>query len=201
MNTTSTSGLHGNPGQANYGAAKAGIAALTVIAARELARYGVRVNAVSPAARTRMTDTLPSLAQLFAAPENPEVFDEWDPANASPLVAYLACRSCPVTGRVFFTQGGKVQLFEPWTLGEAIEKAGRWTVAELADAIPALVSSRRGRRSGRPFLDLEHVGEPGELEDVTHVRSRLADDDTAREPARAMAGQLYRERRAPGRVG
>jgi len=139
VNTTSTSGLHGNPGQSNYGAAKAGIAALTVIAARELARYGVRVNAVSPAARTRMTDTLPSLAQLFAAPENPEAFDVWDPANASPLVAYLACSSCPVTGRVFFTQGGKVQLFEPWTLGEAIEKAGRWTVEELADAVPALV--------------------------------------------------------------
>ena len=139
VNTTSTSGLSGNPGQSHYGAAKAGVAAFTVIAAQELARYGVRVNAVSPVARTRMTETLPALAQLFAPPPDPAAFDEWDPANVSPLVAYLASASCPVTGRVFFAQGGRINLFEPWTLGPGIEKAGRWTVEELTEAVPGLV--------------------------------------------------------------
>jgi len=139
VNTTSTSGLSGNPGQANYGTAKAGVAAFTVIAALELARYGVRVNAIAPVARTRMTETLPSLAQLFERPSDPAVFDEWDPANVSPLVVYLATGSCPITGRVFLVQGGHIQLFEPWTLGEGIDKAGRWSVEELAEAIPRLV--------------------------------------------------------------
>jgi NAD(P)-dependent dehydrogenase (short-subunit alcohol dehydrogenase family) len=139
VNTTSTSGLMGNPGQSNYGAAKAGVAAFTLICAQELAPYGVRVNAISPVARTRMTETLPSLAQLFAPPEDPAAFDVWDPANVSPLVAYLASASCSLTGRVFFIQGGRVQLFEPWRLGEAIEKSGRWTIAELAEALPRLV--------------------------------------------------------------
>ena len=139
VNTTSTSGLIGNPGHAHYGAAKAGVAAFTLICAQELARYGVRVNAVSPVARTRMTDTLPSLAKLLEAPADPEVFDVWDPANVSPLVAYLASAGCPVTGRVFSAQGGRIQVFEPWALGAKVEKAGRWTVEELAEAIPPLV--------------------------------------------------------------
>lgn len=140
VNTTSTSGLSGNPGQSHYGTAKAGVAAFTLIAAQELARYGVRVNAVSPVARTRMTETLPSLARLFAPPAEPGAFDVWDPANVSPLVGYLASPGCPVTGRVFFVQGGRINVFEPWTLGPGIEKPGRWTVAELADAVPRLVA-------------------------------------------------------------
>lgn len=139
VNTTSTSGLAGNPGQANYGAAKAGIAAFTLICAQELAPYGVRVNAVSPLARTRMTETLPSLAQLFAPPADPAAFDVWDPANVAPLVGYLASSACTTTGRIFLAQGGRIQLFEPWSLGERIEKAGRWTVSELAEAVPRLV--------------------------------------------------------------
>lgn len=139
VNTTSTSGLAGNPGQAHYGTAKAGVAAFTLIAAQELARYGVRVNAVSPVARTRMTETLPSLAQLLAPPSDPATFDVWDPANVSPLVGYLASPVCPVTGRVFFIQGGRINVFEPWTLGPGIEKPGRWTVDELAEAVPGLV--------------------------------------------------------------
>ncbi|MDA8290149.1 MAG: SDR family oxidoreductase [Actinomycetota bacterium] len=140
VNTVSTSGLVGNPGQSHYGAAKAGIAAFTVICAQELAHYGVRVNAISPAARTRMTETSPGLAKLVEAPAEPNVFDMWDPANVSPLVAYLASARCEVTGRVFFAQGGQVQLFEPWTLGDTIDKSGRWTVAELAEAIPGLLA-------------------------------------------------------------
>lgn len=139
VNTTSTSGLAGNPGQAHYGTAKAGVAAFTLICAQELARYGVRVNAVSPVARTRMTDTLPSLAKLLEPPADPGAFDVWDPANVSPLVAYLASPGCTVTGRVFFAQGGRIQVFDPWALGEKVEKAGRWTLEELAEVVPPLV--------------------------------------------------------------
>jgi NAD(P)-dependent dehydrogenase (short-subunit alcohol dehydrogenase family) len=131
INTSSTSGLLGNPGQSNYGAAKAGIAALTVIAADELVRYGVRVNAIAPAARTRMTEQTPGLSDIVRAPADASVFDSWDPANVSPLAAYLATESCPATGRVFFVQGGEVRLFQPWTMTETIEKNDRWTVAEL----------------------------------------------------------------------
>ena len=131
INTSSTSGLLGNPGQGNYGAAKAGIAALTVIAATELGRYGVRVNALAPNARTRMTESAPGLVDLVKEPEDAAVFDAWDPANISPLVGYLATESCPSTGRVFFVLGGTVRNFQGWTLTETIEKDDRWTVAEL----------------------------------------------------------------------
>jgi NAD(P)-dependent dehydrogenase (short-subunit alcohol dehydrogenase family) len=131
INTSSTSGLLGNPGQTNYGAAKAGIAAFTTIAATELSRYGVRVNALAPNARTRMTVETPGLADIVAAPEDAATFDAWDPANIAPLVAYLATESCPATGKVYFILGGTVRLFQPWTLTDTIEKDGRWTVEEL----------------------------------------------------------------------
>ncbi len=130
INTSSTSGLLGNPGQTNYGAAKAGIAAFTVIAAQELSRYGVRVNAIAPAARTRMTESTPGLSEVVKPPES-GAFDVWDPANISPLVAYLATENCPANGKVFFVQGGVVRLFQPWTMTETIDKKDRWTVAEL----------------------------------------------------------------------
>ena len=139
VNTSSTSGLRGNPGHANYGAAKAGIAAFTVITAEELSRYGVRVNAIAPAARTRMTEQTPGLSDIVQVPSDPSVFDKWDPANISPLVAYLATEACPITGRVFFVQGGQVRLFQPWTMTETIEKDDRWTVAELAAEMPRLI--------------------------------------------------------------
>lgn len=138
--TTSTSGLLGNPGQSNYGAAKAGIAAFTQIAAAELARYGVRVNAVAPLARTRLTESVPGLAELVAPPGDPAGFDVWHPGNVSPLVAWLASSGCPVTGRVFLAHGGKVALFRPWTLEGTVEKEGRWTPGELADAVPGLLT-------------------------------------------------------------
>jgi NAD(P)-dependent dehydrogenase (short-subunit alcohol dehydrogenase family) len=131
INTSSTSGLLGNPGQTNYGAAKAGIAAFTTIAADELVRYGVRVNAIAPAARTRMTEQTPGLSDIVQAPSDTSVFDTWDPANISPLVAYLATESCPASGKVFFVQGGKVRLFQPWTMTDSVDKDGRFTVAEL----------------------------------------------------------------------
>ena len=141
VNTSSTSGLLGNPGQSNYGTAKAGIAALTVIAAQELSRYGVRVNAIVPAARSRITESTPGLCDIVQAPADPDVFDSWDPANVSPLVAYLASESCPFTGKVFFIQGGTVQHFQPWTLGAQIDKGGRWTIDELVAEMPKIVGN------------------------------------------------------------
>ena len=138
VNTSSTSGLLGNPGQTNYGAAKAGIAAFTVIAAQELARYGVRVNAIAPAARTRLTEQTPGLGDIVKAPRDTGTFDLWHPANVSPLVAYLASEGCPLTGKVLFVQGGQVRIFQPWTMTDTLEKNDRWTVEELATELPKL---------------------------------------------------------------
>jgi NAD(P)-dependent dehydrogenase (short-subunit alcohol dehydrogenase family) len=139
VNTSSTSGLLGNPGQTNYGAAKAGIAAFSVIAAMELERYGVRVNAIAPAARTRMTEATPGLSDVVKAPEDAAKFDIWDPANVSPMVAYLATENLPFTGRVFFVQGGKVQNMTPWQMADAIDKGDRWTPGELETEVKKLI--------------------------------------------------------------
>jgi NAD(P)-dependent dehydrogenase (short-subunit alcohol dehydrogenase family) len=136
VHTSSTSGLLGNPGQTNYGAAKSGIATFSQICAMELSRYGVRSNAIAPAARTRLTEGTPGLSEVVKAPD--EGFDAWDPANVSPFVAYLATEDCPWTGEAFLVQGGVVQRFQPWTLAEKIDRGDRWTVAELADAAAAL---------------------------------------------------------------
>ncbi len=130
INTTSTSGLFNNPGQANYGAAKTGSATLTMIAQRELGRYGVKANAIAPAARTRLTLATPGISDaILSTPE--EGFDPMDPANVSPFVAYLATADCPIRGRVFFVAGGGVHLFQPFALVDSITKDGTWTVAEL----------------------------------------------------------------------
>jgi NAD(P)-dependent dehydrogenase (short-subunit alcohol dehydrogenase family) len=139
VNTSSTSGLIGNAGQANYGAAKAGIGAFTVITAQELVRYGVRVNGIAPAARTRLTEATPGLGDIVAAPKDAGKFDVWDPANISPLVAYLSTENCPATGKVFYVQGGTVKLFQNWTMPEGIEKNDRWTIAELEAEMKGLV--------------------------------------------------------------
>jgi NAD(P)-dependent dehydrogenase (short-subunit alcohol dehydrogenase family) len=139
INTSSTSGLLGNPFQANYGAAKAGIGAFTIIVAAELARYGVRVNCVVPAARTRLTSATPGLHDIVQAPADPATFDVWDPANVSPLVAWLATESCPATGEVFFIQGGSIQLMTTWSMGDGADRRGRWSIAELDDELGKLV--------------------------------------------------------------
>jgi NAD(P)-dependent dehydrogenase (short-subunit alcohol dehydrogenase family) len=139
INTSSTSGLHGNPGQANYGAAKAGIGALTLIAAQELGRYGVRVNAIAPAARTRLTEATPGLDVMVRAPADEDRFDEWDPANVSPVVAWLASRDCEATGRTFFVFGGAVQPMTGWSRSPGVERFERWTVDALAEALPPLL--------------------------------------------------------------
>ncbi len=141
INTSSTSGLLGNPGQANYGAAKAGIAAFSVIAAQELGRYGVRVNVIAPAARTRMTELTPGLSEIVRKPADEAQFDVWDPANVSPIAAYLATEDCPMSGRVFFVQGGTVRNFRNWTMAETINRPSRWTVEELRTEMAKLDAS------------------------------------------------------------
>jgi NAD(P)-dependent dehydrogenase (short-subunit alcohol dehydrogenase family) len=127
VNTSSTSGLFNNPGQTNYGAAKTGISSLTIIAQKELDRYGVRVNAIAPAAFTRLIATIPGR-------EGPEAAGEWspqDPANIAPFVAYLCTADCPIKGRVFLVRAGDVYLFQPFAIVDEIHKNGQWTVDEL----------------------------------------------------------------------
>jgi len=141
IHTSSTSGLLANPGQANYGAAKSGIATLSQICAKELSRYGVRSNAIAPAARTRLTEATPGLGEVVKAPTDESQFDLWDPANVSPFVAYLATADCPFNGEAFLVQGGVVQRFQPWWLSEKIDKGDRWTVSELAAEAPKLLPS------------------------------------------------------------
>ena len=134
INTSSTSGLLGNPGQANYGAAKSGIATFSQIVAMELKRYGVRSNAIAPAARTRMTESTPGLSDVVRKPEDAATFDAWNPSNVSPMVAYLATADCPFTGEAFLVQGDTVQRFQPWKLAEKItNNEERWTVAQLQE--------------------------------------------------------------------
>ena len=136
VHTSSTSGLFANPGQANYGAAKTGIATLSQICAKELSRYGVRSNAIAPAARTRLTEATPGLSEVVKAPD--AGFDVWDPANVSPFVAYLATADCPFTGETFLVQGGTVQRVQSWSGAEKLEKDDRWTIEELAAAATKL---------------------------------------------------------------
>lgn len=138
INTTSASGtILPNPGQANYGAAKAGIAALTLVAAQELDRYGVRVNAIAPMARTRLTEGVPVIDTLFAKPEEPDAFDAYHPSNVSPLVAYLAAENCQVTGKVFAVQGGAIQELSGWHAVQTIETGEPWTIAEIEQRLQA----------------------------------------------------------------
>ena len=122
-----------NPGQTNYGSAKSGIATFTQIAAKELARYDVKVNAIAPAARTRLTLATPGLDEIMEAREG--AFDEWDPANIAPLVAYLSSTECRFTGEVFFVQGGVVRRVRSWEMADEVSSDGMWSVADLAKAL------------------------------------------------------------------
>ncbi len=140
VHTSSTSGLLANPGQANYGAAKSGIASFNQICAKELVRYGVKSNCIAPAARTRLTEATPGLGELIQAPDEGG-FDLWDPANISPLVVALAAADCPLNGETLFVQGGKVAVFTPWTMADEIDKGDRWDPAELLAALGKLTPS------------------------------------------------------------
>ncbi len=136
INTSSSSGIYGNVGQSNYGAAKAGIAAFTIITSQELGRYGVTVNAIAPTALTRMTEDL-GMAEYSKTASG---FDQFDPANISPLVVYLGSeKSKDITGRVFGVFGGTVFVNEGWVAGPKVEREARWEAGELAEVLPDLV--------------------------------------------------------------
>ncbi|HET9078669.1 MAG TPA: SDR family oxidoreductase [Acidimicrobiales bacterium] len=139
INTTSPSGIYGNVGQTNYGAAKAGIAAFTVIAAMEVGRYGVTVNAIAPAALTRMTENLGMGQRAADIPEG--AFNPLAPDNISPIVVWLGSpESASVTGRVFNVAGGHLSVAEGWVEGPTADKNGRWDPAELGEVVGDLVS-------------------------------------------------------------
>jgi NAD(P)-dependent dehydrogenase (short-subunit alcohol dehydrogenase family) len=152
INTTSSSGIYGAVGQTNYGAAKAGIAAMTIIAAQELGRYGVRVNAIAPGALTRMTEG------LVDEPQPGTPFHSRDPENIAPLVVWLASpAAADITGRVFNIAGGRISVAEGWRAGPRADKDGRWEVEELDDVIPALVAKAKGNANWTGYV-------PGEEE-------------------------------------
>jgi NAD(P)-dependent dehydrogenase (short-subunit alcohol dehydrogenase family) len=127
INTSSPSGVFGNVGQSNYGAAKAGIAAFTIITAQELGRYGVTVNCLAPNARTRMTEN------IFGGMDAPaEGYDPLDPANISPVVVALCADEAQgITGQCFFIYGGAVNVLKPWDSGTLIQKDDYWDSKEL----------------------------------------------------------------------
>jgi NAD(P)-dependent dehydrogenase (short-subunit alcohol dehydrogenase family) len=127
INTSSPSGVFGNVGQANYGSAKGAIASFTLIAAQELARYGVTVNCLAPNARTRMTEE--TFGDLTAPAEG---FDPLDPANIAPIVVALCADDAQeITGQCFFLYGGAVNVLRPWDAGELIATDGRWDAADF----------------------------------------------------------------------
>jgi NAD(P)-dependent dehydrogenase (short-subunit alcohol dehydrogenase family) len=137
VNTSSGAGLSGSVGQGNYSAAKAGIVGLTLVAAAELARYGVQVNAIAPAARTRMTER--TFAETMAAPSTG--FDAMAPENVSPLVVWLGSPAAAgVTGRVFEAEGGRITVMEGWRPGPSADKGARWSPAEAGETALKLLA-------------------------------------------------------------
>ncbi|MDF3305860.1 SDR family oxidoreductase [Rhodococcus sp. T2V] len=140
VNTSSGAGLQGSIGQGNYAAAKAGIAELTIQAAAELKNYGVTVNAIAPAARTRMTvGAGGAMAEAMAAPE--EGFDAMAPENISPLVVWLgSVESKDVSGRVFEVEGGKITVAEGWRHGPTQDKGARWEPKEIGPVVADLLA-------------------------------------------------------------
>jgi NAD(P)-dependent dehydrogenase (short-subunit alcohol dehydrogenase family) len=150
INTSSGSGLFGNFGQSNYGAAKGGIASLTVIAAMELGRYGVTVNAIAPVAKTRL------LATAGAPLEIEEGFDPLAPENVSPFVVWLGSeRSKAVTGRVFSVVGGYVGVCEGWRVGPSLQVDGPLTFEAIDEGFPAVFEKAAANfnvRDSHPYV-------------------------------------------------
>jgi NAD(P)-dependent dehydrogenase (short-subunit alcohol dehydrogenase family) len=138
INTSSGAGLQGSVGQSSYSAAKAGIATLTLVQAAELARYGITANAIAPAARTRMTETV--FADMMKRPE--VGFDQMAPENVSPLVVWLASADArDISGCVFEISGGKLSIADGWRTGLEIDKGARWDPAEIGNAVRELLES------------------------------------------------------------
>jgi len=140
INTSSGAGLQGSVGQGNYSAAKAGIAALTLVGAAEMGRYGVTVNAIAPSARTRMTETV--FADMMSTQD--QDFDAMAPENISPLVVWLgSVESRDVTGAVFEVEGGKIRIAEGWAHGPQQDKGAKWDPAELGPVVKELLGNAR----------------------------------------------------------
>lgn len=143
INTTSASGTFmALPGQANYGAAKAAIASFSLVAAAELGRLGVRVNAIAPGARTRMTESTPGpIGELMRIPVPEGALDEFSPDNVAPLVAYLAAEGTDVTGRVFAVRGGEIQEVSPWALSpdRLLRSDVDWTIEQVAEGFESVL--------------------------------------------------------------
>ncbi len=138
INTASASGTYlPNAGQVNYGAAKAAIAAMTLVASQELARYGVRANALAPAARTRLTEDVPMIGDMMKPPEDEGAFDVFAPEHVSPLVAYLAAEDCQITGKLFAVQGGMIAEVDNWSVGESQTTDGPWSIDLVAEKLGA----------------------------------------------------------------
>ncbi len=138
INTTSGAGLQGSIGQSNYAAAKAGIAALTLNQAAELARYGVTANAIAPAARTDLTTQVEEFAQRMAPPE--EGFDYYAPENISSIVVWLASvESSHVSGRIFECEGGKLNICDGWRSGEWFDNNDYIQPSKCGDIVAELI--------------------------------------------------------------
>lgn len=136
VNTSSGAGLMGSVGQANYGAAKAAIAALTLVQSAELARYGVTANAIAPSARTRMTEAV--FAEMMSRVD--VGFDAMAPENISPLVAWLGSHdSADVSGRVFEVEGGTISVADGWQHGTPVDRGERWDPADVGPAVRDLL--------------------------------------------------------------
>jgi NAD(P)-dependent dehydrogenase (short-subunit alcohol dehydrogenase family) len=158
INTSSESGLYGNAGQANYAAAKAGLAALTVTLATELEPYGVRVNAIAPRARTDMSE------RAFGELAREARFDPYSPVHVAAIVAWLASEAAAgVTGNVFVVHGAGVELLEGWRPRRRLERDSPWSDAELVDLRNRLFSDEDARRVAPSIRDLFFTSTKGRL--------------------------------------
>ncbi len=138
VTTSSGAGLFGSLSQANYSAAKAGIAGFTIVAAAELGRYGILANTIAPSARSRMTQA--AFAEMMARPPDGQ-FDAMDPANVSPLVVWLGSAACQVTGRAFEVAGGELSVADGWHHGSPLDRHARWDPEEIGAAVADLIAA------------------------------------------------------------
>ena len=160
INTTSPAGTNPPPGATSYCVSKAGVAALTIATATELAHLGVRVNALAPMARSRMTDAVPKLDEIMRTPASG--FDRMSPDNVSRLMLYLASPDCRFTGRIFGVDGDDIYIFEGMSADTHLSNAGHpWDHAELSQALAGvdrqdrsyMIAPSRRNRAGSPPLE------------------------------------------------
>jgi NAD(P)-dependent dehydrogenase (short-subunit alcohol dehydrogenase family) len=135
ITTSSGAGLFGSVSQANYSAAKAGIASFTIVSAAELDRYGIKINGIAPSARSRMTQD--AFAEMMKKPDSG--FDAMDPANVSPVVVWLGSSACEISGRMFETSGGELSVADGWQHGQVFNKGARYEAAEVGAVIADLL--------------------------------------------------------------